>query len=468
MIELVKTKKGQIWLIIFHLILGIAVKYAGSIVAFVYAGFFLLFVYDIILTRDRDSRAGFYCLYLVGMEIVYRVVGAPFSWELGKYFSILILIVGLFAGRRKHIAWAFVFLLILLIPAFVLADNPDPVRLRKIIMFNVSGPLTLIFSGIYFFRRPINEEAFVRQLKFSFLPAFAICAALSILANISDIEFRSLQSNPEATGGFQANQVSTILGWFILLGLLLKLNRNKITPFEWFDWFILFYLLLRALLTFSRGGVFGAVLALAGSVAVLYFSSPMFRKQMKKLMPYILLGMIFLVGVFFIANNITNGMLLYRYKGVSTSEMKAGITTHEGSMLTGRDKIMQGDFQAFKDNPFWGLGIGMGENYRLMYFGYAAAAHTEYTRLLSEHGTFGILFILIGMIIFPVSHFFKEKGMIARYFFVALLLISMFTMFHAAMRLALPGVLFGAAFVHIISKPTEKTPKLQVSTELKK
>jgi len=467
MIELVKTKSGQIGLIIFHLILGIAVKYAGSIVAMFYAGVFVLFAIDILLTRDRDSRAGFYCLYIMGLELVYRVVGAPFSWELGKYLSILLLVIGLLVGRQKNSPYTFVILLILLIPAFFLAENPDPERLRKMIMFNASGPLSLVFSGFYFYRRSIPEESFVRQLKFSFLPAFAVCAALSVIANISDIEFTSLQSNPGASGGFQANQVSSLLGWFILLGLLLKLNRNKITPYEWLDWSVLFYLLLRALLTFSRGGVMGAILAIACSVAVLYFSSPLFRKQMKKLMPYILLGIVFLVGVFFVANNITNGMLLFRYKGVSTNEMRAGITKHEGSMLTGRDNIMQGDIQAFKENPFWGLGLGMGEEYRAMSYGHSVAAHTEYTRLLSEHGTFGLLFMLIGMIILPISHFFKEKGVIARYFFVAFLLISMFTMFHAAMRLALPGVVFGASFVHIISKPKEKKVDLTVSTDSK-
>jgi hypothetical protein len=465
MIELIKTKKGQIFLLIVHLALGFAVKYAAIVVAYTYAGFFALFLYDVLVTRDKDNRAGFYCLYLMGMELIYRMVGAPFSWELGKYVSILILIAGLIAGKRKYVAWNFIFLLILLIPALVLAENSDSVQLRKQIMFNISGPLSLVFSGIYFYMRSFKEETFVTNLKFAFLPAVTICVALSIVANIGELEFKSLQSNTAATGGFAANQVSTLLGWFILLGLLLKFNKNKITPFEWLDWVLIFYLLLRAFLTFSRGGVMAAILALAGSIIVLYFSSPLFRKRMKKLMPYILLGIVFLVGVFFIANNITKGMLLFRYRGFSTNEMRAGVEKHEGSMLTGRDKIMQGDIQAFKENPFWGLGLGNGEAFRAMYFGHHAAAHTEYTRMLSEHGTFGILFMLFGMIILPVIHFFKEKGMVARYFFIAFLIVSMMTMFHAAMRLAMPGVVFGAAFAHILPKPKEEKKASLSSSE---
>jgi len=461
MIELVNTKKGMIFLLCFHFALGLAVKYAAGIAALAYAGLFGIFCYDVIITRDRNSRAGFYCLYLMGMEMIYRMVGAPFSWELGKYVSILILIVGMFAGRRKYISYTFLFMLILLVPAVVLAENPDPVRLRKMIMFGISGPLSLVFAGLYYYHRPISEENYVNQLKFSFLPAVTICIALSIVANIADLEFKSLQSNTAASGGFGANQVSTILGWFILLALLVKFNKNKLTPYEWLDWTILFYLLLRAFLTFSRGGVMGSIMALVLSMTILYLTSNLYRKQIKKFIPYIFLGAILLVVVFMVADNITGGMLMYRYKGYSTNEMKAGATKHEGSMLTGRGEIMEGDFQAFRDNPFWGIGVGMGEQYREMFYGMAAAAHTEYTRLLSEHGTFGILFMLIGMIILPIVHFFRETGLVARYFFIAFLFISMFTMFHASMRLALPGIVFGAAFVHIV--PAKKPLPLPIA-----
>ena len=463
MIDLINTKKGQIILICFHFVLGLTVKYAATITALVYAGMFAAFCLDVFITRDRDSRAGFYCLYLMGMEMVYRMVGAPFSWELGKYVSILILLVGILFGRRKYISYTFVFLLILLIPAIVLTEHPEPDRVRKMIMFGISGPLSLVFSGLYFYHRPILEETFVTKLKFSFLPAITICVALSVVANIADLEFTSLQSNSRAAGGFGANQVSTILGWFILLALLLKFNKNKLTPFEWLDWVIIFYLVLRGFLTFSRGGIMGSIMALMCSMAILYVTDHAYRKLIKKLIPYILLGVCFLVGVFYVANNITGGMLLFRYKGYSTSEMKAGTKQEDSTMLTGRDDIMGADMIAFKENPLWGTGVGMAEEYRIIHYGAAAAAHTEYTRLLSEHGFFGILFMLIGMIILPIVHFFREKGLIARYFFIAFLFISMFTMFHAAMRLAMPGILFGIAFVHIIPKVVQLTDPEETS-----
>ena len=461
MIDLINSKRGYIIIIGIHLLLGVAVKFSGTAVSAVYVALLASFIFDIFVTRDRGNRAGFYALYLMGMEVIYRMAGAPFSWELGKYACVIVLLFGVIAGRRNYISWTFIFLLILLLPSIFLSEHVNPERLRKMIMFNISGPVSLVCAGLYFYCRPIYESDYIKKLKFAFLPAFAICAALSVMANIAELEFKSLQSNAEASGGFGANQVSTVLGWFILLGLLLKVNKNKITPYEWLDWGMLFYLLLRALITFSRGGVMGAGLALIGSIAVLCLFNMAFRAQLVKMSPYILLGMAFLVGVFFIANNITGGMLLARYKGLSTKEMQAGVEKHSGSMLTGRGEIMKGDYHAFLEQPFWGIGLGMGERYRARFYGHAAAAHTEYARLLSEHGTFGILFMLIGMIFMPFRHFFKEKGLTARYFFVAFYLLSMFTMFHAAMRLALPGVLFGAAFMHIVPDEKEEEEEQQ-------
>ena len=214
---------------------------------------------------------------------------------------------------------------------------------------------------------------------------------------------------------------------------------------------MLFYLVLRALLTFSRGGVMGSMLALLGAVAVLFFSSHGFRRQLRKSLPYIVLSLAFFVGVFIVANTITNNFLLYRYQGLNTTEALTGQKTGDKNILTGRDEIMKADFKIFLQYPGFGVGYGMGEQYRARYYGQFAAAHTEFARLMSEHGILGIIFMLVGMIVLPLHFFFKEKDSLTRCFMVAFYLLSMFTMFHAAMRLALPGVIFGAAFMRIMS-----------------
>ena len=443
-------------LILVHLFLGVMLKYSPMIVTLAYPVFFILFMIDVLRSRDSGSRAGFYALHLVGYEMVYRMAGASLSWEMGKYISIILLLFGLFVGSRKYIPWIFIFLLILLLPSVFLAEHSDTKRLTSMIMFNISGPLSLVVSCLYFFKRRVFQRKYFHQLKLAFLPAFTIVAALSVVANLATVEFTSVQSSAGASGGFGPNQVSTILGWFIMLALLYKINGQKITPFKWLDWLMLFYLVLRALLTFSRGGVLGSVLALLGSILVLYFSYSSFRKQLFASLPYVIFSLLFFAGVFIYANKLTNNYLLYRYQGLSTSEAISGVRSGNTSVLTGRDEIMKADFHAFIDYPILGVGYGMAEKYRLRYYGQAAAAHTEFTRLLAEHGTLGALFMLIGMLIMPIYFFFTEKGALSRCFFIAFYLLSMFTMFHAAMRLAMPGIIFGAAFMRLLPDKTEK------------
>ncbi|TCO06860.1 O-antigen ligase family protein [Natronoflexus pectinivorans] len=453
MVDLIHTKRGHIFLIGFHLMLGVLVKYMPSLVAMAYVGLFLWFVWDVVYTYDRNSRAGFYAIYLMGLEMVYRMAGAQFSWELGKYVCIIMFIIGLIIGHRKYIAWTFVLLLILLLPAMFLVEGSSSVEIRKSILFNMSGPLTLVMAGLYFFRRPIEEDLFYHQMRMAFLPAFTIIAALSVMANISHLEFASVQSSGAAAGGFGPNQVSTVLGWFILMVLLFKINKRQITVWNWLDWVMLFYLVLRALLTFSRGGVFGSLLAFTAAVMVLVVTFPSYRKQLRKAAPYILVGILFFIGVFFVANRITNNFLLYRYQGLTTTEVQTGVRHANRSVLTGRDAIIRADVQIFKDNPMLGVGYGMAEGHRARYYGQFAAAHTEFARLLSEHGISGVIFMLLGMIWLPITFFMRVRSPMTRFYFLAFYLLSMFTMFHAAMRLALPGVLFGAAFMMIKMQP---------------
>jgi hypothetical protein len=455
--NLINTKAGFLVMIILHIVLGLLLKFAPIVVSAFFVVAFMLMFFDVVYTLDRNNRAGFYALYLIGFEMAYRMAGATFSWELGKYLSILILLAGIIISKRKFIPWPFIFMLILLIPAVFLSQNKNPHLLRTMIMFNVSGPLTLVFAGIYFYKRPIFESDYFQQFRFTILPAFTIVAGLTVMASLAGMEFTSVQSNADSTAGFGPNQVSTALGWFILLIMLFKINGRKVTPFAWLDWLLLFYVVLRALITFSRGGVMGSSLALIGAILVLYFSYESFRYKVKKAFPFVVLGFAFFIGVFIYANSLTNNYLLYRYQGKDTAEILTGKKQEESSFFTGRDKLLIADFHTFLDYPGLGVGLGMGASYRAREYGHAAASHTEFTRFLSEHGFLGLIFMLIGMVIVPIAFFKKAKDPVTRCFFIAFYMLSMITMFHAAMRLAMPGVVFGAALMRLVPNTSERS-----------
>lgn len=443
-------------LILLQVVVGLMGNYAPTWVGMAYVGFFLVFSFDVVRCRDTGSRAGFYALYLMGFEIVYRIAGTTFSHELGKYLSILILIVGVFAGKRKYIPWVFVFCLSLLIPALFLSEDPDPVRVRKMILFNLSGPLCIVFSGLYFYGRKIGLDTFIRGMQFAFLPAFSLIILLSMKAGLDTLQFNSVSSNPEASGGFGANQVSSSIGWFVLLILLLKVQGFKITPFHWLDWGMLAILLIRGLLTMSRGGMMSAIFALLGAVFIHFYADYLFRRRIFKMFPYVIVGLFLLVGVSWYANKISNNYLLYRYQGKTTNEVKTGNVDENKSYLTGRDDIMQGDLAAFLEYPLLGVGYGMSTSWHLAFFGSAAAAHTEFARLLSENGSLGLLFMLILFVALPLKYFFGVASKLSRYFMLAFFLISMMTMFHGAMRLSLGGIVYGAAFMVLTESKKEE------------
>ncbi len=441
----------MVYLVLIHVLLGVLLKYFPVAITLFYVLAFVWMGFDVIRTSDKDSRAGFYALYLMGFEVVYRMGKFVLAYEMGKYVSILILVAGLIFGTRKRFPYLFLILLLILLPSMFLTTGADFSSIRKDILFNMSGPLSLVISGMYFYQRPFDMEKLYKGFKIAFLPAFTLLVGLSLKSSLSSLEFESLNSNAKASGGFGANQVSTVIGWFILLIGLCKIQGRKITPFGWLDYVMLSMLILRGLLTFSRGGMMAAVFTFLVSFFFYLFISAEFRKKMTRLFPYVMAGLI-LVGVTIVyANKLTNNYLMYRYLGYSTNEMLRGQKDKDSSMLTGRDEIMKGDVAAFKENPLFGVGYGMAAKWHARFFGEAAAAHTEYSRLLSENGFLGIVYMLVVFIFLPVQYFTHAPNNLSRFFFLGFFLIGALTMFHAAMRVAFPGIILGASFLYIYS-----------------
>ncbi len=69
----------------------------------------------------------------------------------------------------------------------------------------------------------------------------------------------------------------------------------------------------------------------------------------------------------------------------------------ENTDSTGRDLLIKGDLKTWSENPVIGAGPGLGGKNRLKYF-HVATAHTEYSRLLAEHGILGLgALVLLGV-----------------------------------------------------------------------
>jgi O-antigen ligase len=126
---------------------------------------------------------------------------------------------------------------------------------------------------------------------------------------------------------------------------------------------------------------------------------------------------------------LTGGMLSKRFSDTDVSSRKA---------------LVKADFQIFSENPTFGVGPGMA-----MYFRRGtvfAAAHTEFSRILAEHGSGGVLALFILMLLLLRSYF-KTPDAVSRAWVVGLATWSLVEMGHAAMRIVAISFLLGWAMI---------------------
>ena len=127
-------------------------------------------------------------------------------------------------------------------------------------------------------------------------------------------------------------------------------------------------------------------------------------------------------------NSFTEGQLVQRFKNPD---------------LTGRDSIAEAELQLFLQKPVLGNGVGMSMYSRsAMSHAEAPAAHTEYTRLLAEHGLFGAAALAI-LLFMTAQAFLKAPGPWAKAVVAAMAVWSFLFMAVASMRLVAPAFLLG-------------------------
>jgi O-antigen ligase len=125
---------------------------------------------------------------------------------------------------------------------------------------------------------------------------------------------------------------------------------------------------------------------------------------------------------------------------------------------TGRDKIVMIDLDIWQKNPIFGVGPGVAMFHRQRVYKWIAA-HTEFSRLLAEHGAFGALAILL-LIAMAVHAVTKAKTALNRALAAAMLGWSLLFLVVDGMRLAAPSFAFGFSFVTLVS---DSSPSLRAA-----
>lgn len=401
-------------------------------------------LFRIFSKKNTDGIAHICAGYVVGIEVLFRMNSGGFGYEYGKYATILFLLMGLMVERnKKPTPYILVFFLFLLVPSIFFVEYPTFDLTRQMVSFNLSGPLTLAVAGIYFYKRRISKPELRRLLLSMLYPI----AAMSIFVyfksgDLENVDFTT-ESNFQASGGFGPNQVSTIFGLGILIIAIAYFMNIRLFKMKYLNIILLLGFLIRGLATFSRGGMLAPIVSIIMCIMIMSLTDSRFQERIGRVV-YAFIA-IFIIGFagFYYVNDVSGGLLEMRFKGESMYNKE------KSTMFSGREEIFQEDIEVFQDNIATGVGPGMSSEKRREISGIEAAAHIEYSRLLAEHGIFGVMAILI-IVLFPVNVFFNLKSPDNKVILIICVVFVFITLGHAAMRTAAPGFVYGLAFLNIV------------------
>jgi O-antigen ligase len=115
------------------------------------------------------------------------------------------------------------------------------------------------------------------------------------------------------------------------------------------------------------------------------------------------------------------------------------------SQFTGREDVAQNEINTFLKNPIFGVGVGKGAEVREDETGIQVLSHDEITRMLAEHGSLGIVALLI-LFFTPLVLYLENKFNMFLLCFVAFWFL---TINHAAMRTAAPAFVYSLSLLNV-------------------
>ncbi len=441
------NKIPYISLLILHTIIALVV-FVIPFLSKIYAllipiiGFFIVY-----RSKNKNNEALLVAAYLVGVEVFLRMTGGNFNNEYVKVMVIFFMSLGMIYSNFSSNAFIYTFFLLLLIPGILVTMEVADFHMdiKKALVFNLSGPLCLCICAIYMFNRRIVFSDLQNIVLAMGIPIITTTVYLFLYnPSVKDV-VTGTQSNFETSGGFGPNQVSTILGlgMFIFFSQLVLFSKSKKEMI--INGILLICISYRAIVTFSRGGVIaGIVMIICLLVLLYYFSNSMGKNKIGLI--FILMGFLAL-GIWSYTSLQTRGMIEKRYAN------KDGKGRDKKDRLGGREAIIDADLKLFFDNPILGVGAGMGKELRKESLGEEVAAHNEISRLLSEHGLFGIIALLL-LLIVPFALYINNRQHL---YFLSFYIFWLLTINHAAMRTAAPAFVYALTLLSVQIKLPIKT-----------
>ncbi len=434
-----QNNTNYLLLITFHIIIAILIFLIPMISKIVVPIILFLGFFFIIKTQNRNNQVLILAAYLVGIEVFVRATGGALFYEFAKYGVIFFMLIGMvYSGFSKNAIPYWIYLL-LLIPGVILATTVlnNTTEDRKAISFVMSGPVCLGISALYTYQRKVSIETIKNILLAIGLPIISLTTYLILFnPSVRDV-VTGTDSNFSTSGGFGPNQVSTVLGLgvFIFVARILIASPNKFQIA--INFCIALIMSFRGIVTFSRGGIYTAIIMLMVLYLNLYYFSNLKTRHKLKLFLIIIISTS--IAIWTYSTLQTNGLIEKRYNNMDAAgRVKA-------SKLTGREDLINTELNAFYKNPILGVGVAKSNEIRKQETGISSASHNEITRLLAEHGSLGIIMLLI-LFITPIVLYLDNKQNL---FMLPFLLFWLLTINHAAMRIAAPAYIYALSLLKV-------------------
>ncbi|WP_255584693.1 O-antigen ligase family protein [Zunongwangia sp. SCSIO 43204] len=434
-----QNRKQYFQLLLLHIGMAFTIYLFRPVSLLLCHGMLLFWLIYILQKKNKNNEALMAAAYMAGSEVYFRMTDGMIFYETGKYSVILFLLIGMFfKGTSSKTVPYWLFILMMVPSILVSAINISyTANFRKLVAFNLSGPVCLGIVAVYCYYKKIKKSDFEKVILMLLLPLISNMFYLYLYTPSLKESLINVSANYSATGGYGPNQISTIFGMgFFLICTRLFLVRDKLINL--IDFILLGLMAYRAVVTFSRGGVFTGVICI--STFLIFYYYKMDRKSRSAIFRKVLFIAAVGLGVWTFSLVKTYGLISNRYTNKDASgKLKEDITT-------GRAELIETELHAFLNHPILGIGVGKGKEYREEQLGKSIATHNEISRMLSEQGLLGLISLLI-LIFVPVVFWFKFEN---NYYFLAFLAFWFLTINHSAMRIALPAFVYGLALLYIV------------------
>lgn len=439
--NILSYKNSSKWLI-FHAVLGlISTLTPYSIIIWFW---FIVFYQLLNINKNIKLNIVYLVVYLSSLEAICRYSNtSPFvPYEIGKYSIFVLIIIGIIKGSKQNLKSGFLIILLFIPGIFLGLNQISNPSVFSDLVFNVLGSINIVLIIMFFYKTNISKNQFIGLFRLYLYPSVsALFFVIFKSQDISSIEF-GLGANFDAVANLSTNQVSTIFGGSILVLSIMIFEKWKFTKYDVINFSLLILFIFRAFFSFSKGGIIVSALTFFIYLFLKNKSKKYFST--KRIMRSVTVILIFLIS-FFVTNKITNGQLLLRFQGETTGTISGNREVSLSTLTTGRNMIFFEDLNIFNEHTFFGVGVGQSKKYRLLTK--QQSAHIELSRLLAEHGLFGlIIFLWIISIGFSLL---RNKNIPLRNILISLYCYSLFTSFHSATRTSLSFLFFGISVLLI-------------------